>query len=47
MGIGRSDSQGRFDEASVVLGDRLEPGSVYRLLADEGHRGLTPGSWTR
>lgn len=38
MGIGRSDSQGRFDEASVVLGARLVSGSVYRLLADEGHR---------
>jgi hypothetical protein len=21
-----------------MLGDRLEPGSLYRLLADEGHR---------
>ena len=38
MGIGRSGSQGRFDDAAVVLGDRLEPGSLYRLLADEGHR---------
>ena len=38
MGIGRSGKQGRFDDAAVVLGDRLEPGSLYRLLADEGHR---------
>ena len=38
MGIGRSGKQGRFDDAAVVLGDRLEPGSLFRLLADEGHR---------
>ena len=38
MGIGRSGKQGRFDDAAVVLGDRLEPGSLCRLLADEGHR---------
>lgn len=38
MGIGRSGKQGRFDDAAVVLGDRLAPGSLYRLLADEGHR---------
>jgi hypothetical protein len=38
MGIGRSGKQGRFDDAAVVLGDRLERGSLFRLLADEGHR---------
>ena len=38
MGIGRSGRQGRFDDAALVLGDRLERGSLYRLLADEGHR---------
>src|ERR1019366_6021986 len=37
-GQGQSGKQGRFDDAAVVLGDRLEPGSLSRLLADEGHR---------
>ena len=43
MGIGRSGKQGRFDDAAVVLGDRLAPGSLYRLLADEGHRLFADG----
>jgi hypothetical protein len=38
MAIGAAARQGRFEDAAVVLGDRLAPGSVYRLLADEGHR---------
>ena len=36
-GIGRSGAQGRFDEASLILGEPLEPGSLFRLLADQGH----------
>ena len=36
MAIGRGDRQGRFDDAVLVLGEELEPGSVYRLLAEHG-----------
>jgi hypothetical protein len=28
----------RFDDASALLGDRLAEGTIYRLLAREGHR---------
>jgi hypothetical protein len=38
MAIGAAATQGQFEDAAVVLGDRLAQGSVYRLLADEGHR---------
>lgn len=38
MAIGAAAKQGQFEDAAVVLGDRLAPGSIYRLLADEGHR---------
>jgi len=30
--------QARFEDPREVLGDRLAEGSIYRLLADEGHR---------
>ena len=38
MAIGAAVKQGQFEDAAMVLGDRLAVGSVYRLLADEGHR---------
>jgi len=38
MGVGRSGEQGHFDDAALVLGGRLEAGSLCRLLADEGRR---------
>ena len=38
MAIGAAAKQGQFEDAAVVLGDRLAEGSIYRLLADEGHR---------
>ncbi len=37
MGIGAAVKQGQFEDSAVVLGERLAPGSIYRLLADEGH----------
>ncbi len=37
MGIGRSGKQGCLDDAALVLGERLAAGTLYRLLADEGH----------
>lgn len=37
MGIGRSGGRGRLDDAALVLGERLAAGTLYRLLADEGH----------
>jgi len=38
MAIGAAVKQGQFEDAALVLGDRLAVGSVYRLLADQGHR---------
>ena len=38
MAIGAAVKQGQFEDAALVLGDRLAVGSIYRLLADEGHR---------
>jgi hypothetical protein len=38
MAIGAAVKQGHFEDAALVLGDRLKLGSLYRLLADEGHR---------
>jgi len=38
MAIGTAVKQGQFEDAALVLGDRLAIGSVYRLLADQGHR---------
>ena len=38
MAIGAAVKQGQFEDAAMVLGDRLKSGSLYRLLADEGHR---------
>jgi hypothetical protein len=44
MAIGAAVKQGQFEDAALVLGDRLKAGSLYRLLADEGHR-LFPDSY--
>jgi hypothetical protein len=38
MAIGAAVKQGQFEDAAMVLGERLKAGSLYRLLADEGHR---------
>ena len=38
MALGRSQVQQGFDDPRVLLGDRLREGSLYRLLADHGHR---------
>jgi IS5 family transposase len=38
MALGSSDKQRRFDDPASVLGDRLVPGSLYRLLSDHGDR---------
>ena len=38
VAIGQADRQARFDDAALLLGAELKPGSVYRLLADEGAR---------
>jgi len=38
MAIGAAVKQGHFEDAALVLGDRLKSGSLYRLLAEEGHR---------
>jgi Transposase domain (DUF772) len=36
VALGRSDGQARFDDAAMLLGEQLKPGSVYRLLAEHG-----------
>jgi hypothetical protein len=38
MALGRGVAQLRFENPRQVLGERLAEGSIYRLLADEGHR---------
>jgi hypothetical protein len=38
MAVGRADRQLRFDDASALLGERLAEGTIYHLLAVEGHR---------
>jgi Transposase domain (DUF772). len=38
MAVGRAQRQVRFDDAAVLLGERLAEGSVYHLLAGEGDR---------
>lgn len=38
MAIGMAKTQGEFLDAAVLLADQLEEGSVYRLLAEHGHR---------
>jgi hypothetical protein len=38
MALGVAELQTSFEDAARVLGDALEPGSVYRLLAEDGHR---------
>jgi hypothetical protein len=37
MALGTSKTQQRFENPRDLLGDRLKPGSIYRLLADHGH----------
>ena len=37
MALGSSNHQQRFENPRDLLGDRLVPGSLYRLLADHGH----------
>lgn len=37
MAVGHASTQQRFEDAALLLGNRLEDGSIYRLLADEGH----------
>jgi len=36
MALGTSQTQQRFENPRDLLGDRLKPGSIYRLLADHG-----------
>ncbi len=38
MALGVAVAQQRFENPGEVLGDRLREGSIYRLLADNGHR---------
>jgi Transposase domain (DUF772) len=38
MALGQAVVQPRFENPREVLGERLAEGSIYRLLADEGHR---------
>jgi hypothetical protein len=38
MALGVATTQDRFEHPREVLGERLREGSVYKLLADEGHR---------
>jgi hypothetical protein len=43
MALGRSQVQQGFDNPRDLLGDRLREGSLYRLLADHGHRMFPDG----
>ena len=38
MALGTATVQPRFESPREILGERLREGSIYRLLADEGHR---------
>ena len=38
MAIGVATVQQRFESPREILGERLREGSIYKLLADEGHR---------
>jgi hypothetical protein len=38
MALGVAQVQPRFENPREILGERLREGSIYRLLADEGHR---------
>src|SRR5438093_1237371 len=38
MAVGRAQTQARFDDAAMLLGDRLSEGTVYHLLAGHGQR---------
>ena len=38
MALGSAKAQQRFEHPREILGDRLREGSIYRLLADHGHR---------
>ena len=37
MALGTATIEARFENPREILGDRLKEGSIYRLLADEGH----------
>jgi hypothetical protein len=43
MALGRAPVQQGFDDPRMLLGDRLREGSLYRLLADHGHRMFPDG----
>src|SRR5260370_33832956 len=38
MALGVASVEERFENPREILGERLPEGSLYRLLADEGHR---------
>jgi transposase len=38
MALGRAQIQAGFQDPREILGDRLREGSLYRLLADQGHQ---------
>ena len=38
VALGRGDRQTRFDDAGLLLGERLRVGGVYGLLAEHGDR---------
>jgi hypothetical protein len=38
MALGSAQVQQRFENPREILGDRLKEGSIYRLLADQGHQ---------
>ena len=38
MALGRAQVGLGFDDPRELLGDRLREGSLYRLLAEQGHR---------
>lgn len=38
MAVGRADGQARFDDAALLVGERLPVGSLYRLLAEQGQQ---------
>jgi hypothetical protein len=42
MALGTATIQPRFENPREILGDRLREGSIYRLLADEGHKLFPP-----
>jgi hypothetical protein len=42
MALGTATIQPRFENPREILGDRLREGSIYRFLADEGHKLFPP-----